>query len=413
MGSLLKWRSILIRLGWLYLVGCFLLVLNGKVRAEQQAGPIVEKAVMSSNIYLVQADQKDSNDDSTIETQDEPVKKKEWEPSAPTPRPEKFDWIQIKSGEWLKGTLKGLYDKKLEFDSKEFDLQEFDFEDVRQIRGHSIFSVRFEGPMTVYGYLEVTQTKVYVTLGEDKQEFDRNKLISIASGAEKEIDNWSAKLDIGVNYTRGNTDQMQYNAMLKVMRRTTASRLNFDYLGNFTRTEGIETINNHRLSGFYDLFKTRKYFFRPVFGEYFRDPIQNIGRRVTLGTGIGYHFIDTPKTKWDATAGPAYQTSEFISVEPGEDLKQSTPSFTFSTAFKTDITKRVELKTNYNFQIVNEASGSFLHHFITTLETKIWKWLDFDISFVWDRTKDPIPRADSTVPEQNDFQLIFSIGVDL
>ncbi len=63
--------------------------------------------------------------------------------------------------------------------------------------------------------------------------------------------------------------------------------------------------------------------------------------------------------------------------------------------------------------MVDEASGSFLHHFITTLETKIWKWLDFDISFVWDRTKDPVPRADGTVPEQNDFQLIFSIGVDL
>jgi hypothetical protein len=151
---------------------------------------------------------------------------------------------------------------------------------------------------------------------------------------------------------------------------------------------------------------------RPVFAEYFRDPISNIERRVTLGTGIGYHIIDTSKTKWDATAGPAYQSTVFRSVEQGEEPKESTLAFVFATAFDTELTKRLDLKANYNFNIVNEESGTYIHHVITTLETELTKWLDFDISFVWDRTQDPTPRADGTIPEQNDFQVIFSIGVD-
>ena len=177
------------------------------------------------------------------------------------------------------------------------------------------FQPPFVGPVTVIGYLQVTETKVYVTWGEDKQEFDRDQLIAIAYGAPKEKNYWSGKLSLGANFTSGNTDQTEYSALGKLMRRTSASRLVLDYLGNFTRTDNIETVNNHRLNGFFDIFRTRKYFWRPFFGEYFRDPLSNIQRRVTLGTGIGYHIIDTSKTKWDATVGPAYQNTVFISVE--------------------------------------------------------------------------------------------------
>jgi hypothetical protein len=37
---------------------------------------------------------------------------KEWRPEAI-----KFDWVQLTSGEWLRGKLKSMYNKKLEFDS--------------------------------------------------------------------------------------------------------------------------------------------------------------------------------------------------------------------------------------------------------------------------------------------------------
>ena len=60
-----------------------------------------------------------------------------WEP--PPPLPDEFDWIQLTSGEWLKGEIKRLYERKLEFDSVKLDLQEFDWKDVKQVRGASNF----------------------------------------------------------------------------------------------------------------------------------------------------------------------------------------------------------------------------------------------------------------------------------
>jgi len=38
--------------------------------------------------------------------------------------------------------------------------------------------------------------------------------------------------------------------------------------------------------------------------------------------------------------------------------------------------------------------------------------LDFNVSWVWDRVQDPRPLEDSSVPEQDDFRIIFGLGWD-
>jgi hypothetical protein len=336
--------------------------------------------------------------------------KEAWEPSPPPP--DKFDWIQLISGEWLKGDLKRLYERKLEFDSDKLDLLEFDWEDVKQVRGHRVFEVRFEGPVTEYGLLRVTEDKVIVTVAEEKREYDRKELIAIAPGGKREIDYWSAKLTIGLDFTRGNTNQTQYSAIASAKRRTAATRFSVDYFGNFTRVEGVETINNQRVSGFFDIFKTRKLFYRPVFGEYYRDPIRNIDHRITVGGGLGYHIINTAKTEWDVSGGPAYQTTQFVSVAAGEDSSTSTPAFVIGTHYNTELTSKIDFDFNYRLNIMNEVSGRYTHHLVAAFETEMTKWLDFDISLIWDRTQLPQPASDGTVPQQDDFFIIFGLGLD-
>ena len=59
---------------------------------------------------------------------------------------DQYDWIELTSGEWLKGEFKGMYRKQLEFDSDKLKLMTFDFEDVRQIRTHRIVTVNIFAP---------------------------------------------------------------------------------------------------------------------------------------------------------------------------------------------------------------------------------------------------------------------------
>ena len=193
-----KPKNILIWVIYLCLVLCFFLVNNVNSQMNPKDDPNVSE---SDNI---------------------PPGSPNWVP--PSALPEKFDWIQLTSGEWLKGDFKVLYDDKLEFDSDELDLLELDWEDVKQVRGHKLFSVRLEGPITVVGILKVVDDKVFVTTEKEVLEFDRSRLISIAYGEPKEIGYWSAKISLGLDIREGNSDQINYSASAYAQRRTSASR---------------------------------------------------------------------------------------------------------------------------------------------------------------------------------------------
>ena len=152
---------------------------------------------------------------------------------------------------------------------------------------------------------------------------------------------WSGKISVGANFSEGNTEQIQYNAKATIRRRTSATRLIVDYLGNLTETDSDKTVNNDRIQGYFDIFQTKKYFFRPVFGEYFRDPIKNIKYRLTLGTGMGYHIIDTPKTDWEIAGGPAYRPLDLTVLSPERDSSESTPALMAGTNFDTELTEDI------------------------------------------------------------------------
>lgn len=351
-------------------------------------------------------------DDANInETRNTPSGSPRWTP--PSAPPETFDWIQLTSGEWLKGDLKVLYNDKLEFDSDELDLLELDWEDVKQVRGHKLHSVRFEGSVKAVGVLKVIDDKVFITSEEMVLEFDRSRLISIAHGESEEIGYWSAKISLALDIREGNSNQINYSTSAYAKRRTSESRFHIDYLGIFNEAEEVEVANSQRINSYYDIFKTLRFYLRAVFCEYFRDPFSNIEYRVTVGTGIGYHIIDTPKTEWDITAGIAYQSTENASVEAGQGTNSSTPALVVSTKYDTELTKKIDFNALYRFDIVNQESGKYTHHVQSALEFELTRRLDFDLSFVWDRIQNPKPENDGGVPDQDDLYFFFGIEFEL
>ena len=385
--ELSKSQFYLLWVNWLCIFCCFFLIVRVNAHANQK------------------------DDGNVSETQNTPSGSPSWVP--PSALPKSFDWIQLTSGEWLKGNLKVLYNKKLEFDSDELDLLELDWEDVKQVRGHRLHSVRFEGPMTVVGILTVIDDKVFITTEEKVLEFDRSRLISIAHGAPEEIGYWSAKISFALDIIEGNTDQINYSTSAYAKRRTSASRFFVDYLGIFNEVEGIETANSQRINSYYDIFKTKRVFWRPVFGEYFRDPFTNIDYRVTVGGGIGFHIIDTYKTEWYISPGIAYQYTQNVSAQAGQDTSNSTPALVVSTEYDTELTKKIDFNVSYKFNIVNQESGRYTHNVRTGLEIELTRRLDLDLSFVWDRIQDPKPEDDGRVPNQDDFYYFFGLGFEL
>ena len=234
----------------------------------------------------------------------------------PAPLPDdKHDWIQLKSGEWLRGKLKAMQNRKLEFDSDELNDVSFDWKDVHQVRLPKAF-IAYGDKQTAYGELKVDQTTATVS-GPEELSIPRGEVEGITPGEPKEINYWSGKISVGLNLRTGNTKQADLVTKATIERRTPKSHLKVDYLGNYSEVEGVETVNNDRATLVGDIFVTRRWFVRALQAEYYHDPFQNIDMRITGGVGAGYYLISRPKTEWLIAGGPGYQYTRFSTVEAG------------------------------------------------------------------------------------------------
>jgi putative salt-induced outer membrane protein YdiY len=339
-----------------------------------------------------------------------PAGSEEWIPSA-----EKYDWIQLASNEWLKGKINGMYKDSLEFDSDKLDLLEIDWKDVKILRSYRVSDVNLEDIGPTSGILEVTDGKIRIENDYENKTYDRSSLISFAPAGKKELDHWSIKATLSFDVKKGNTDQLDYTAKVNMKRRSSRTRFLLDYIGNISKTNGgdgelVETVNNHRLNASFDYYKTRYFFYTPAYVEYYRDPFSNIDSKITLATGLGYTLIDDSATELSFSGGPAFINTKFISVAAGESNDESSPGLWLKTNYDTKITKAIDFIAKYNIQFGNKETGGYMHHIILTLNSEITGSLDFDTSFIWDRTSHPTEAEDGTMPFPNDYRVTVGIS---
>jgi hypothetical protein len=322
------------------------------------------------------------------------------------------DWVQLKSGEWLRGRIIAMQDFRLEFYSDELKKLTLKWRNVKYIKSSAPYRLRFDDQTIAVGSVEITPEKVHVTTDYDEQTFERKKLLTIASGEETELSLWSYNITLSISLRRGNTDQTDFTSRIHTKRQTAFSRVTIDYLGNFTEVRETETINNHRLNAAYNIFFGRHLFLSPVVAELYRDLFQNIDNRVYVGAGAGYWLIKNIYTEWEIGGGPAYQTTEFESVQPGQESDDNTFTFIVSTRYESKLNNRVDLEGFYIATLGDESTGNYSHHSMFTVKTELLDEFYLDVSFAWDRTRRPVENAEGVTPEQDDLRLLVGLRYD-
>jgi putative salt-induced outer membrane protein YdiY len=335
-----------------------------------------------------------------------------WHPVAPDGLPTDFDWIRLPSDEWLKGEIISMYDRELEFDSDELGDLTLDFDDLKEIRTSEVVQVGFVDRDPAIGHLILDGDTARVISETGETEFPRGEVHTLIAGDRKEINYWSADVTLGGNIRSGNTDQIDYTARLGAMRRSLKNRVAFDYLGNITSVDDVDTANSQRATLGWDYFLSERLFVNFVRGQWYRDEFQNVKNRYTIGGGLGYEVIDTPRTSWTLGAGPAWQSTEFVSVTSNEDDTADGFAFNISSFLAYDVTSDIEYYLDFSVFFTDEANGSYNHHLDTGLDIELIGNLDFTIAWVWDRIEEPRQLGDGTFPEQDDYRLTFGVGWD-
>ena len=350
-----------------------------------------------------------------------------------TPPAKDFDWMELESGEWLKGEFNSMYSGDVEFDSDEFDVVTFELEDVKQIitKGTSVISLNRERTSLTHVYAQIKHRKIDMNeiigkiIYKDKQfsvilpdgsirPVPMEDIASISGGEPTERNYWSASIFFGIDVLTGNSQQITATAKAFVQRRTASTRFIANYINTYTEVDrNTTTADNNRFNSSFDFYQTAHFYYRLASVEYLRDPFRNIASKYTLAIGVGYDIIYTPSTDWSLTAGPGYQYTSYSDYNPNDPNSveyADTPLFFLNSRFNTEVTNDIDFIINYNAYFVNTDSGRYSHHAEVALETEIINDFTVDVSVFWDRTEEPIAFSNGSKPEKNDFKTMLAIG---
>lgn len=322
-----------------------------------------------------------------------------------------FDWIQLKSGEWLKGRLKAMQNRELEFDSDKLNDLTFDWKDIRQVRTAATLDVLLTNGEQLSGPVAIQPREIVVGGGEPRA-VSKDEIQSLTPGGSRERDHWSVKASMGLTLRAGNTEQIEYNAKAHLQRRTPSTRLSLDYIGNASSSGGMESANNHRVNSEFDVWLSRRFYLIVPFAEYYKDPFQNVSDRVTVGAGVGYDLVDRPTLEWNITTGPGFQQAWFVSSRPGEPTTKGVAALMFGSRMDWEVTRLIDWIVEYRGQYTSRQVGETTHHLVSTVSFDVTQRLDLDVSFVWDRISVPKVGADGVEPKPDDFRLVLGVGLE-
>jgi hypothetical protein len=323
------------------------------------------------------------------------------------------DWVRLNSSEWLKGDLRWMRNKTLEFKSKKLKAQTLKWKDVVEVclPGLSRFVREDNSVAQGIGHVRYSEVVVVTAMGEVK--FGRHELIAILPGGARELDRWSLIASLGVDANVGNTEQTSLTASVEVRRDARETRFNSGYYGSYGTASGEENVNRQRILGKFDWFLKRQFYVTLLDGAVVYDKFQNIQNRTIIGSGIGYWVIDWETLEWELEAGAAYQYTQNISVEFGQDPSSNDFAIRLSTYFKWDITGDLKFDIRHDSYLVATDFGLTTNFTRMKGSYEITDLLNLEVTFVHSRVQDPVPLADGTVPKPNDYQLVIGFGLEL
>jgi len=338
---------------------------------------------------------------------------KVWSPPVPT-FSQKFDWLKLKSGEWLKGDIISMYDDELEFESDEFDIIIFDWQDISELRSRFDQQIRFANGEVKQGFLIVKEEHLVLISGGTEQHYPLSELLSITSSSDDRKDLWDGKVTLGMDVNSGNVNQLDYMVTALLQRRSPYSRFRADFIYNYsksTRDNDEKVITDtSRFTTYFDWFYSSQMFFRMFDYEHLSDLQQNISARDTLGVSLGYHIVQNKRLQWDVTLGPSFQQTAYYNTTEEQD--QQSGVVAIGTLLDYRISSRIDYIFDYQLQFVEESSGKRNSHLKTGFEFEFSNDFELDVIFYLDRVAEPVASINTVPPKSNDYRLVFSLGYD-
>jgi len=228
------------------------------------------------------------------------------------------DEIVFKNGDRLTGKLENAVGGKLVFNSDVAGTLTVDISNVETFSTDAPAKVHLsDGTVLNQQIIKASQGKFGIEAGPalKAQMFDMTAVSSI-NPPPKPKAKWTGNISAGLTSTHGNTQTESVNASVNLSKRTEKDRtqLSADYArGEQTDPDTkVETKTEDwwRARAKYDYFFTKK-FFGYLDGRYEKDSIAQLDRRMIIGAGGGYQWIESDALNFSTEAGLASLYEKF------------------------------------------------------------------------------------------------------
>ncbi len=335
------------------------------------------------------------------------------------------DWIELTTGEWLRGDLHWLRPKGLEagknvnFYSNKLDGLTLSWGSIASVHSPKVKSYKFKDNTTVSGKAMITKDLVIVETNEGVVTHPRSELASISEGPARERTWWSTMLSLGFSANAGNTSQGSLTTQWSLARQDGRSLAGLGYNGTVAYTDGELNVNRHLGTVDTALFLWDRVYLIPIDAQLLYDAFQNVKLRATPGAGAGVYLFNktrerrkhTNQFEWDVQSGLGYQFLRLLSAATGVTNPQNDGFVMLRTHWKLEfLNDNVELTVDWRTNLVYTRFGSTNHTGTADVSVEITDMFNFVTSFLYLRTRDPLPRADGTEPKPNDYQVVVSLA---
>ncbi len=320
------------------------------------------------------------------------------------------DQVYLKNGDRLTGKIVSLTEGKMILDSALSGQITIDLKNVSTISSDAPIEVHLKDGTVLHQPVAAAEPNEFaVTTGAPvrPQTFQLTDVTSINPPPAPKA-KWTGNVSGAAGLTTGNTKSNSVSAGASLARRTAQDRTTIDgdmAKGSQTdRSTGISRTNEDwwRLRGEYDYFFTKR-FFGFGNGRYEKDSIALLNRRVVVGGGVGYQWIEDAKTSFSTNGGLASVFEKYENQADSSNQLSLQAGYNFSrqllknTKFLNDLTYYPSLDQFSDYFLTSTAE----------LRASLTKsmFANFKVIFNYDAT--PAPERGNT-----DIKYLLGVGLN-
>jgi putative salt-induced outer membrane protein YdiY len=320
------------------------------------------------------------------------------------------DEVYFKNGDRLSGEIVRLADGKLLFQSRVAGEVSVNLSEVQTLSSDAPIEVHLADGTVLHQPVTVAEPNQFaIERGEAlrAQTFELANVVSI-NPAAKPTPKWTGSISGSLTSSHGNTKADSMAGSVNVARRSEKDRTTGS--ADYARREqedpdtGIEntTENWWRAKAQYDYFFSKK-FFGFLNGRYEKDAIAMLDRRVVVGGGAGYQWIEAEQTNFSTSLGLASLYEKFDNATDSNSEISAQAGYNFDTILWKNL-KFLHDLTYY------PSLGQFSDYYLTTtaeLRATMIKNLFASFKVIFDYDASPAMGQGST-----DVKYLFGVGLE-